>query len=96
MLEVRILHGAAPEFFLCRRQLGWAVTGLMDRAEHIEQIGERVQHPTGIEVPESEHAAVCAARVVRKDGFQRGMSLRGRTPLFAGIARNADHSDLAV
>jgi hypothetical protein len=31
-----------------------------------------------------------------KMAFQRGMSLRGGTPLFAGIAGNADHSDLAV
>src|SRR5882757_6359449 len=37
LLEVRILHGAAPEFLLCRWQLRWAITGLMDRAENIEQ-----------------------------------------------------------
>jgi hypothetical protein len=96
LLEVRILHGAAPECLLCRGQFRWAVTGLMDGAEDIEQIGERVQHPAGVEVAESEHAAVRTTRVVRKDGFQRGVSLRGCTPLFAGKARNADHSDLAV
>src|SRR5258705_9688500 len=52
LLEVRILHGASPEFLLRRGQFRWAVTGLMDRAEDIEQIGERVQNPARIEVPE--------------------------------------------
>ena len=55
-----------------------------------------MQDPAGIEVAESEHAAIRTAGVVGKDGLQRGMSLRGRAPLFAGIAGDADHPDLAV
>jgi hypothetical protein len=68
----------------------------MNRAEDVEQIRKTVQDAAGIEIPETEHAAIRAARVVRKDGFQRRMSLRGRAPLFSGKAGDADHSDLAV
>src|SRR4029077_3433393 len=48
------------------------------------------------EVAESEHAAIGAARIVRKDGFQGRMSLRSGAPLFSGKSGDADHSDLAV
>ena len=72
------------------------VARLMDRAEDVQQIGERVHHPAGVEVAESEHAAVGAARVVRKDGLEGRVALRGRAPLLAGVARDADHADLAV
>src|ERR1700716_1155442 len=69
LLVVRISHGQAPEFFLCGGKLRGPITRLMDRAEDVEQIRERVQDPAGIEVTESEHAAIRAARVVRKDCF---------------------------
>src|SRR5947209_874847 len=96
LLEVRIPHSQAPEFFLGGGKLRGPVTGFMDRAEDVEQIREGVQDATGIEVAESEHAAIRAARVVRKDRFQRRMSLRGGAPLLAGVPRDADHPDLAI
>ena len=96
LLVVRIAHGEAPELFLCGRKLARPVARLVNRAEDIEQIREGVQNPAGIEVPESEHAAIRTARVVRKDGFQRRMSLRGRAPLFTGITGDTDHPDFAV
>ena len=68
----------------------------MNRAEHVEQIRESVQNPTGIEVAEPKHAAIRAAGIVWKDGFECGMSLRGGAPLFTGIAGDTDHPDLAV
>jgi hypothetical protein len=68
----------------------------VNRAEHVEQIGEGVQHATGIEISEAEHTAIGAAGVIGKDGLQRRMSLRGCPPLLSGKAGDADHSDLAV
>src|SRR5262249_46935920 len=65
LFVVRIPHGQAPEFFVCGRKFRGAVTRLMDRAEDVEQIRESVQDPARIEVTESKHAGVRAARVVR-------------------------------
>src|SRR5882757_5513211 len=80
LLVVRIAHGRAPELFLCGGKLRGPIARLMNRAEDVEQIREGVQNPAQIEVAESEHATVRAARVVWKDGFQREMSLRGGAP----------------
>src|SRR4029077_9378705 len=92
LLEVRVLHGPAPELFFRGRKLAGAITGFVDRTEDVEQIREAVQDSAGVEIAESEHAAIRTAGVVWKDGFQRGMSLGGGAPLFSGKSGDADHS----
>src|SRR4029077_15435500 len=96
LLVVRIPHRQTPELFLRGRKFCGPIAGLVNRAEYVEQIREGMKDATRIEVTESEHAAVRTARVVRKNGFQRGMSLRCGAPLFPGEARDPDHPDLAV
>ncbi len=41
-----------------------------------------MNHATRVEVAKSKHAAVGAAGIVWEDGLERGVPLRGRTPLF--------------
>src|SRR5580704_12932640 len=67
LLVVRITHGEPPQLIFCGRKLAGPVAGLMDRAEHVEQIGKGVQDSAGVEVAESEHAAIGTARIVWKD-----------------------------
>ena len=64
---------------------GRTVAGFVNRAEDIEQVGKRVDHAARIKIPESEHAAVSTACIIRKDGLQRRMALRRGAPLLAGI-----------
>src|SRR5262249_10235790 len=96
LLVVWIPHRLAPERFLSGGEFRWPVTPFINPAKDVEEIRERLQDAARIEVEKAEHAAIGAARVVGKDGLQCGMPLCGRAPLLAGIARDADHSDLAV
>ncbi len=95
-LEIRVRHGRGEQLFLFRRKLSRHIAVLMDGAEHVEQIRERVEDAAWIKVAEAEHAPVSAAGVVRKDGLESRMPLRGGAPLLAGVAGDPDHADVTV